>query len=366
MKVMVQGVVTTTGLTHQTSPEGDGQHIKTSMLTKTGILRDIPYITANSVRGLIRRAAAELVFEQLCADGMQISRNAYLSVVRGAFARTGIKAGGANFEEMAAARSHVFAGLFGGGVYMYRSAVRMERDLYPILAATAHLMPREVQQDAVELLPRDLLTQAILAPRDDFARLPQAAREVVKDLSVAYSEHMATKERQAAAKDAAKAEGKNEKKDDLDNFGTTQCMVPGVPLCFGVTASNINAAQAGLLLQGILRWANTNALGGGSARGRGTFTARLVLTIDGKLVTSNLLVGEAPELRLAQCEEITALVQACAEALKTDATPQSLSLVFPSDVRDADGEDKPKKGRASKGKAAGEASEELSASGAGQ
>ena len=343
--LVIRGTLTTTGLTHQTAPGGQGEQIKTAVATPEGLLRDVPYITSNSVRGLIRRAAADLLLEKLAQSKGQIHRNLYLSIVRGSYARTGVDAGGASYEKQLAAFSHVFAGLFGGGAYMYRSPWRIERDLLPVLEAYKGNFPFEVQARALNATPWQIITKTVLAPRDDFAQLPSMARQVVGDLQNSYNEHMGTKIEQSTASKVAKEAGEKTKKDDLNNFAETECIIPGVPLYLGMTATNVTPAQAGLLLLGLNRWVNRNALGGGSARGRGAFIPNLSLSIDGELVVDHLLVGDAPDVQLAQDPRVQQLVEACNAEIISAATPESLANVYPIELGKDTKEKKTKKAK---------------------
>ena len=96
MDLIIRGVVTTTSLCHQTSPEGKGTMMSTLCYSqasdKDGGPITLPYVTANSVRGLLRREAAELILDQVLKNKDLIDRNTYLSLVRGSFARTGLAA----------------------------------------------------------------------------------------------------------------------------------------------------------------------------------------------------------------------------------------------------------------------------------
>ena len=333
VQLVIRGVVTTASLAHQTSPSEPGAQIKTNVMSKNGLVRGVPYITANSVRGLIRRAAADVLLERLAASKSRIHRSLYLSIVRGAYARTGVQAGGATIEQMLAAADHVFGGLFGGGGFMHHSAFDLKSDLLPVALGTKDFMPSDVQIHAIEEDPSKLLTMAVLAPRDDFATLPPMAREVVENLHASYSDHMQTKLGQAMASKAAKdAQQEKLSKDDLNNFAMTECIIPGVPLYFNITSGIITEAQAGLLLQGVQRWANRNALGGGSARGRGAFVPSLALVLDGQRITETLLVGDAPSLALAEDARIKELIDACDAALDQQATPEKLGMVYPIEV----------------------------------
>jgi CRISPR type IV-associated protein Csf2 len=168
--IVIRGTLTTAALTHQTSPSGKGEQIKTDVLGPDGLIRGVPYITANSVRGLIRREAGHLVMERLQESQSKIHRNLYLSIMRGSYARTGIDAGGATYIQQLMASKHVFGGLFGGGGRMYRSPFRLERDLLPVLESYRGLFPFEQQSKAANVEHWKLLTKAVLAPRDDLER----------------------------------------------------------------------------------------------------------------------------------------------------------------------------------------------------
>lgn len=302
--------------------------MRTNIAVNGVLVRDVPFITANSVRGLIRRGAADHVVDRLIEGGVQISRNLYLSMYRGTFGRTAIDAGGASYIEAANAAKHVFAGLFGGGARMYRSPWRITRDLMPVLECTKASMPIAVQEQALAASPRDILIETLMAPRDDFARLPQTAMLGVKDVEGEYADHMATK---MAQRLAGKDGGEKESKDDLDNFALSQCIIPGVPLVFDIQTDNITPAQAGMLLTGLHNWVNRNALGGGSARGRGAFIPKLTLWSDGKKVVDHLFTGEAPLLAFAQNDVLADCLSACNRELEDDLFGR-LSEAFPSET----------------------------------
>lgn len=360
MNIVIRGAVTTTSVTHQTFPVNDNsrkgiaQQATTDLLVQGVLLRRVPFVSAESVRGLIRRAASDVVFDVLKSKEQKISRNLYLSLVRGAFSRRGLESGGATIEQLIRAYSHTVAGLFGGGAWMLRSAFKMENDLLPILQPAAYLFPEAVRSHAIDVKPADLLTLKVMAPRDDFARLPRQAQEVVADLPAAYTEHMATKVQQSAAKKEDASEGK----DDLDNFGMVECIIPGVPLFFGVRGDHLTDGQAGLLITAVLLWCARNGLGGGNARGRGTFKPSLALEIDGKRVTDQLVIGDAPDLRLSDDPAIRKLIEAMEASLDVDATPEVLGSVFPTEVRSkTDKAAKKKKGDSAKGDVADEPAE---------
>jgi len=347
--VSIRGVITLTAHAHQTSPDGGVDGVTPQM--KTGVFHegkkvDVPFISANSVRGMIRRAAGDVLIEQVQARGEQISRNVYLSIKRGSYARTGLDAGGASYMQMLEADKHAFVGLFGGGAHMYRSKARMERDLFPMVTATKALFPERYQAECVDAQPWQLLTKTLIASRDDFERLPQGA--FIENAEEAYQEHMAAKFGQNAAKKAQKAEAKADgqavvkseklKTDDLNTYTQVECIAAGTPMFFGMTVNAPTDAQVGLMLAAIKSWANTNALGGGSSRGRGSFKAALSVYSGSEQLIDNLLVGDAGYYELSEKANrfSAALGQELSEGIASAAT---LSRLYPTVVKD---EPKPK------------------------
>lgn len=342
--ITVRGVITLTAHAHQTAPDGGGEGVTPQM--KTGVFFegkrfDMPFISANSVKGMIRRAAGRVLTACLEARGEQISRNVYLSINRGSYARTGLDAGGASYVQMIAADKHPFVGLFGGGAHMYRAKVRMERDLFPMITATRELFPERYQASCVDVQPWQLLTKTLIASRDDFERLPEGA--FIQDAEAAYLEHMAAKFGQNAAKKAQKAEAKaggqavmkSEKlsTDDLNTFTQVECISPGTPMFFGMTLKSPTDAQVGLLLAAIRSWANENALGGGSSRGRGSFKASLSVYAGSDLMIESLLVGDAGTYELSEkARSYTAALDK--ELQDGQGSAQVLSSLYPTVVKD--------------------------------
>lgn len=353
LSLAIRGVITLVAHAHQTSPdkEKDGETVqmKTSVLTSAGAV-EIPYITANSVRGMVRRAAGDVLMEQLRRDNDQISRNLYLTVMRGAFSRTGLEAGGGSYRQLMAAQSHAFVGLFGGGAYMYTSKLRIERDLMPMIEPISHVFPQQFQGECQKVEPWRLLKKILIASRDDFTRLPEG--DFIENAEQAYMEHMDAKFAGNDAKRAQRAQkaagesvaGEKATTTDLNGFNLVEAIVPGTRLYFGATATDVTPAQAGLLLEAVRRWANRNAVGGGSARGRGAFTAALSLYINGNRAGEHLLAGDSGEYSL------TRVAEPYIEALRSElaagaASPAVLSAIYPTDIKMApDG----RKNRASK------------------
>lgn len=353
--ISIRGVITLTAHAHQTAPDGGAEGVTPQMKTSVmsnGKLVDVPFLTANSVRGMLRRAAGDVLMEKILQAKEQISRNLYLSIKRGAYSRTGMDAGGASYMQMIGADNHVFAGLFGGGAYMYPSKLRIESDLFPMLEATRELFPMRYQALCADVQPYQILKKILIASRDDFQRLPEGG--LIENAEEAYTEHMAAKFGANLAKKAQKAEAKAEgqfiKKDekiktsDLNTFTQVEAIIPGTPFFLGLTARRANDAQIGLLLTAIQSWANANALGGGSCRGRGSFKAALSLFEGDQVLVESLLTGEPGSYALSdQTQRYTSAMEQA--LLDGEAKASMLGALYPSEINLAT-ESKPAKGKA--------------------
>lgn len=349
-ELLIRGALVTTSMTHQSSAEGKGKAMKTFM---TGIDYSIPYISANSIRGMIRRAAAEILIESLIDRNLTISRGAYLSLVRGAHSRTGINSSRLTFAEAKAAANHVFGGVFGGGSFMFPSNMDIERDAFPITIETLKFLPRDVHHLSCEEPSDRILTRSMMAPRDDFAKLPRLAQLVVTNAEQEHAEHMKTKSDQSDASEAAKAveearvksgdkskSAEKVKKDDLDNFmGDIECIKPGIPLYFGLVAKNLTDAQTGLILLAVKRWANRNVLGGNGARGYGRFIPNLTCVINDDSSPLFDVMTDAPNLELSH--DFDDLIFAAINEINAQ-TASTIDEIYPVNIPEPkDLDDKP-------------------------
>jgi CRISPR type IV-associated protein Csf2 len=120
-------------------------------------------------------------------------------------------------------------------------------------------------------------------------------------------------------------------------------LIPGTKLAFELNTGMINDAQTGLLLLSLLDFACDNKLGGQVSRGCGAFEASLQLLVDGRLVTSDILIGEAPRYALSnECADYVSAAEAALAAVDLDELealyPLSIAPVGEADV----GEKKPR------------------------
>jgi CRISPR type IV-associated protein Csf2 len=342
--VTIRGVLTLTAATHQTSPEkkeGMTPQMKTSVVVHRGdvrLLDGVPFITANSARALLRRACGEVLMEEIERAKNQISRALYLSIQRGGYGRTAINAGGASYQQLVAAQDHIFAGLFGGGAFMYPSKVFMDRDLFPMLESLRHLFPKRDQESCFAASPKDIIGISLIASKDDFAKLPK--HNVIEDHANAHQEHMASKFADNLAKREQKEAGRADgvfiskedklKTDDLNTYTEVEVIVPGTPLYFSATLADVTDSQIGLVLLGLQAWANRNALGGGAVRGRGSFTAELRMEEDGKTIIEHLLLDDAPASKLSDTTH--SFIAKMRQDLEEAAQPAVLGAIYPTDI----------------------------------
>lgn len=319
--------------------------------SEAGTSQQVPYITANSVRGRLRRLAAERVFAVFEAKNQTLSRDAFLAVSRGSTGRTDIDLHGGADAIVESAR-HVFAGLFGGGAAMLSSRFSVA-PLLPLIEATRAVLPTPLQRFVLPAssytVSREVdgqtkqtaqLTAVMLWTARDPLMDGQGSR-IVEDYAGSLADWLGAMEAEYAAHKAA-AEKKKSKtaageqiseedeagpKSALKNFGEIRVIPPGMPLQFAVsTSTTATLAQEGLLLMAIQDWCKLNSVGGGAARGMGRFNARaLAVHIEG-VDPIPLFDGDSYELNV-KAQAISARIDAADKALAA-VTADSIARAF--------------------------------------
>jgi CRISPR type IV-associated protein Csf2 len=330
ISIVIKGVVTTTSPAIQVSPSSDGSTTAMNIAHANGSDL-VPYISANSVRGRIRRQAANRVFQSLANRGLRIDRRHFLSIVRGQYGRSSI-GGNSSYASQVEATRNVFAGLFGGGTMMIKSKFQAGNLIPLISGVTDALVPSGVTTANMLKSVRDARTKLLLTARDDLATIP--AFDILEGGAQAWEDHQveAGQERTAVSEDGKSVDlGKNSLRMIVESWA----IAPGVPLTFMIRADNLTKAQAGLLLHSVNDWCMTNEIGGMASRGYGHFAANLQVNhiVDGRedpkggsTITSSTGLGKE------------AWVTECIDAAKKeiDAIDQKiLELVYPI-MSDAD------------------------------
>lgn len=357
MAMEILGPLVLTSPAHQAAIMGRGEKGPRRTMTlpvfdaATGTSQQVPYITANSVRGRLRRLAAERVFAVFEAKNQTLSRDAFLAVSRGSTGRTDIDLHGAADAIVESAR-HVFAGLFGGGAAMLSSRFSVA-PLLPLLESTAGLLPNALQRFVLpassyttsrevdgQTKQTTQLTAGMLWTARDPLMDGQGSR-IVEDYAGTLADWLGAMEAEAAEHKAAAAKKKSkeasgEKTDEddeagsksaLKNFGEIRVIPPGMPLQFAVaTSTTATLAQEGLLLMAIQDWCKLNSVGGGAARGMGRFNARgLTVHLEGGDPVP-LFDGNGYELNV-KAQEISARIDAAEKALAA-LTADSIARAF--------------------------------------
>lgn len=359
MTLQIVGHLTLTSHAHQSDPDGKAGNrsgtMKTWHFSADGRRKQVPFITANSVRGLLRRAGAEMLLNTL---NKPVSRELFSILNRGAAGRSDIGSE-PSVVAMVEGSRNVYSGLFGGGPYMLHSRFSMG-PLLPILAWTERYLHPALRAKAIPaeyltyrgtddtLRDAPLTTDLILTGKDDLMmgrgqryveNYQESLQTWLDHVSGGREAKAAKKEAEAKAKAAAKKGEKIEiapeiaagKSSDLQGFNFIEAMLPGTPLQFWLRMKpQVTKAQVGLMLFAVRDWANQNVVGGMSARGFGSFEASLALYDGDTEVCPNIFrAGDhatAYRLNPALDEYLTAAI-AELEAM----TVEALEAVYPSD-----------------------------------
>lgn len=258
----------------------------------------IPYFPANDIRGRLRRHAAEHVFEHLLAREEPVSIDVYDGMNAGNF-RGRPDNTPTTLEEMRAFREHFFMGLFGGGPRTLPSKL-VTHDIDPIYDGTLSIksVPDRYSSYAFSGAPRDMCDVFGCIRRDDTASFSnlkmvdyikdgfEAINERQDELSIARAKRKREKSDNQKDQEASGAHPVAKlKKDDLANMFAYQVIRAGLPMYFEMGFSSMPTdAQAGLLLEGLVRIFNENALGGLIRIGAGSFSGFANLVVDGRVL----------------------------------------------------------------------------------
>jgi CRISPR type IV-associated protein Csf2 len=306
---------------------------------------EIPVIHATTLRGALRRAAADVVKDALIARDETLSLSCYHALQSGAPNATGNSGEGVDVALTHEAAAHPFVGLFGGGARLFRSHLVCTTAVPPfdhpvvqaMLPAGTGLLPlraRTADGHEYAVNPRDVVKRQWFIRRDDALALDDPrATTVVADFD-------GDVEKYAAAVAA------NETR-DLRLKAAVEVVVPGTPFGWSLELPDTTPAQLGLVLLALQNFARAQRLGGLNRHGFGRFALQLTLTSDnGKQVPVFLdAVGQAAPYALnAQAPVICeALAAWTADAATLDAATLERLLTPNAEA--------PKRGRKAKAKA---------------
>lgn len=335
--LQIVGTITTTTHVHQTDPNREGnlnRTLKTYLWDKDRQRHQVPFITANSIRGQLRRAAADLV---LNAINEPVSRALFSVLTSGKASRKDIGLTPTT-RALVEGSTHPFAGLFGGGGYMLPSRYTMA-PLMPIVEWCHQLLHPSLRDRAIPVtslsyavsdgqrLDVPLVTPLILTSRDDviagkgqnhISNYQKSVDEWLKEVTsgrIAKAQDKATKDN--ARKKGEKVEsGGKAISSDIAGFNLIEAILPGTPLQFWLRFKPIaSEAQVGLMLMAVCDWANANVIGGASARGFGRFNATLAFYDNEHEITPSIFNINDQPMAYTLAESVTSWVEAAETAL---------------------------------------------------
>lgn len=267
--------------------------------------RRIPFFPGNDLRGRLRRKAAKIVLDHICATA-QVSPQLYAGLCAGAVSAQ--PESDLSIEEALRAGRNVYMGLFGGGTRLIRSLYSCQ-DLVPVLRETVDIgmVPAQyVENDGKNFLPSRMTSEGEKALEgwnlvqnrqiirvDDVLRVtnPEDMQayiaDVVETVSALQNETVGQRQRRKISKAQAEAgqikQSEVEKKTDLGNMPSFQYIAAGTPMYFRLDFfDEISDAQVGLMLLALRDLVAEQRLGGWVRAGLGRFGAELSLTRDGE------------------------------------------------------------------------------------
>lgn len=249
----------------------------------------IPFVPGNSIRGRLRRSAADLLERRAIESGAQYSPALFRLSRVGSTSAAGAK-DAYDLDVHQQVYDNVFLGIFGAETD-YRSRL-VTSDLVPVTQDTVDLkmVPESAVADRANMPPpmsgrRALIDTTTMAKRDDFKRLDDPmAPEVIRDYRNQYDEW--TQSFLRARSDSAA------KKMDFDNIFSFEVVPAGTRLYFNINAQSLLPSQIGFLLLAIEDMAHTRPLGGMGRQGFGRwFADALSLTVDGAPTPGAIALG---------------------------------------------------------------------------
>lgn len=263
-----------------------------------------PYIKSNGIVGRLRRFAQDAINEVLKEKDMATSDKTYRGLSCGAV--SGTPTGVApTLSEYRKAREHFYLGLFGGGNGMFASGMSFgDFNVKHKALSAAGVLPATLE-GAVNVPVPQLTYPVSLVRRDRMLELTDFNIEhVVKggneaieqwlDLVLAASKEaeQLNDDEKSDAKGSNLKEGRRQK---LVNLVAYEAVLAGLGYYSKIVLSpDTTDAQIGLLLEALSRFAQSNAVGGKSAKGLGRFNLTvkegdnvLLQSNDGEITQSN-------------------------------------------------------------------------------
>lgn len=259
-----------------------------------------PFDGGNNIRGKLRRAASEVIFNALEEKGQTIKKETYSGMTSGAVSAQP-KTDKLLLSESKAANQHIFFGLFGGGPRLLPSAYQAY-PLLPILKSFIdnNIMPVRFDEVAVDYKSlRDMTEIIYFIRRDDVLQFTATNPDCIEDYDNAVeSAQQAVMENKSKRKAAKDDDSVTVKKTDLSNMGALEVIKRGTPLRFRVDfKSGVTDEQIGLMLMAVKSYAQDN-IGGWGRIGLGQHKMDLQL-FDGNKCLGDVLEYDNNEVKIS-------------------------------------------------------------------
>lgn len=240
---------------------------------------DVPTINANLLRGRIRRECASLIFESLCEREETIPLE--MAHVLTCLSTSGVPSGESilRYDYVQMARNHVFAGVWGGGTHMLKSAI----SVYGAMPIHEYLLEngytqygmRHNEREEASVNPgRNQLGYLGITYITDFFKKDSVLHfecPILEKVITNYKDTISDYQ-DKIIKERLDKKSNGGKKKDLDNMFGMENIAPGVSFTFRLEfGSHLNGEQIGLVLLAIERMKKRQGLGGVIRYGMGQF-----------------------------------------------------------------------------------------------
>lgn len=243
----------------------------------------VPVISANSLRGQLRRAGTRLIELALKARGEKITLGTFHSLHCGTpYGHPDQDA--PSTTEIQQALTVPPLAVFGGGPRMIESGLRVDTG-FPVTTAT---ISRGLVNDRhldKAMPPEDKLTTFLFLRRADDAATFVAhdlAEHVVGNYVEAVDAWQTLIGKSLEATEGEEVDAKAGVFRGLAALNAMEIVLPGTTFSFGLDLHSDNPRSQGFLLLALAEFANTQALGGHKRLGFGRFALDVVCTLDGK------------------------------------------------------------------------------------
>jgi len=247
-----------------------------------GARKSFPVIPPNTLRGGLRRAAADLILHSFRRRRITLTLAAWQGLRAGAV--HGHPDGAdPSVSEFEAAMQHPYLGLFGGSAKMVPSKLRLDTG-WPVTQALvdAGIIPAGCDRGVIPA-DRPLLGYQWQRRVDDglnMTSLDQLAAVVTDPLDMIDAWQTLFSRPSAEDKEAARSSDEG-KLTGLKSLTAVEFVMAGVPMVYNAETSGSSAAQDGLLLLAVRSFVRTQRIGASTRHGFGRFLPELRVMADG-------------------------------------------------------------------------------------